>query len=76
VSTEEVPRDAGARQTRPRARLALGTLVLVLVVAVICWFFWGGAFRFQPEHGETFWHLLHQSSGICCTRRDIGSWRS
>jgi len=60
VSTEAVQHDAGAGQTRPRVRLALGTLILVLVVAVICWFFWGGAFRFQPEHGETFWHLLHQ----------------
>ena len=30
------------------------------MVAAVCWFFWGGVFRFQPENGETFWHLLHQ----------------
>ena len=23
-------------------------------------FFWSGLFRFQPEDGETFWHLMHQ----------------
>jgi hypothetical protein len=33
---------------------------MLLVVAGVCWFFWSGVFRFQPEDGETFWHLLHQ----------------
>jgi 4-amino-4-deoxy-L-arabinose transferase-like glycosyltransferase len=43
-----------------RGRLILGVGVLLLVVAAVWWFFWSGGFRFQPEHGETFWHLLHQ----------------
>ena len=30
------------------------------MVVAVWWFFWGGGFRFHPEHGETFWHLLHQ----------------
>jgi hypothetical protein len=38
----------------------VGIGIMVLVVAGVCWFFWGGVFRFQPENGETFWHLLHQ----------------
>lgn len=45
---------------RTRRRFEAGLLILGLVLAIIGWFFWGGAFRFQPEHGETFWHLLHQ----------------
>ena len=45
---------------RTRRRFEAGLVILVLVLAVIGWFFWGGGFRFEPEHGETFWHLLHQ----------------
>lgn len=56
VETSSHHRDEG----RPRTRLLLGAGILLLVVAGIGWFFWGGGFRFQPEHGETFWHLLHQ----------------
>jgi hypothetical protein len=51
--------DAPQIQT-PRRRLLLGLVVFLLVVAAIYWFLWGGGFRFEPEHGETFWHLLHQ----------------
>ena len=43
-----------------RGRLLLGVGLLLFVIAAVSWFFWGGGFRFQPEHGETFWHLLHQ----------------
>ena len=41
-------------------RLAVGLAVITVVLVGIYVFFWGGWFRFQPEHGETFWHLLHQ----------------
>jgi hypothetical protein len=34
----------------------------MLVVAVIYWFLWGGGWRFEPEHGETFWHLIHNKA--------------
>jgi hypothetical protein len=37
----------------------LGVVVFASVATVVWWFLWGG-FRFEPEHGETFWHLLHQ----------------
>jgi hypothetical protein len=47
-------------QPNGRGRPFLGLGIMLLVVAGVCWFFWGGVFRFQPEHGETFWHLLHQ----------------
>ena len=52
-------RDEAHPPTR-RGSLFLGIGVILLVVAAVCWFFWGGVFRFQPENGETFWHLLHQ----------------
>jgi hypothetical protein len=38
----------------------VGLAVIAVVVGGIYVFFWSGWFRFQPEHGETFWHLLHQ----------------
>ena len=47
-------------RSRSGRRLVLGLLLVLVVVGAVCWFFWGGSFRFQPEHGETFWHLLHQ----------------
>ena len=54
VSMRRSPDSASGR------RLVVGVAVIALVVAGIYAFFWGGLFRFQPEHGETFWHLLHQ----------------
>jgi len=48
------PNDRSAR------RLLVGLAVVVFAVACIYVFFWSGVFRFQPEEGETFWHLLHQ----------------
>ena len=41
-------------------RLVVGVAVIGVVLGGIYVFFWGGMLRFQPEHGETFWHLLHQ----------------
>ena len=41
-------------------RLFVGLAVIVVTMAAIYVFFWSGVFRFQPEEGETFWHLLHQ----------------
>lgn len=38
----------------------MGLAVIAVVLGGIYVFFWSGWFRFQPEHGETFWHLLHQ----------------
>ena len=43
-----------------RRRLVVGVIVITVVLVGIYVFFWGGLFRFQPERGETFWHLLHQ----------------
>jgi len=54
VSMRRSPDSASGR------RLVVGVAVIALVLAGICAFFWSGLFRFQPEHGETFWHLLHQ----------------
>jgi hypothetical protein len=50
----------GARPPTRLGRLLLAIGIVLVVVGGVCWFFWGGVFRFQPEHGETFWHLLHQ----------------
>jgi hypothetical protein len=52
-----VDRDPKDRSMR---RLLVGLTVTVAVVVGIYVFFWGGVFRFRPEEGETFWHLLHQ----------------
>ena len=41
-------------------RLLVGFAVVAVVAVGIYVFFWSGVFRFQPEEGETFWHLLHQ----------------
>jgi hypothetical protein len=41
-------------------RLIVGLALIVVVLGGIYVFFWSGVFGFQPEHGETFWHLLHQ----------------
>ena len=41
-------------------RLLVGVAVVAIVAVGIYVFFWSGVFRFQPEEGETFWHLLHQ----------------
>jgi len=41
-------------------RLVVGIIVIAVVLVGIYVFFWSGWFRFQAEHGETFWHLLHQ----------------
>ena len=41
-------------------RLLVGIAVVAVVAVGIYVFFWSGVFRFQPEEGETFWHLLHQ----------------
>ena len=38
----------------------MGVAVIVVAVVGIYLFFWSGLFKFQPENGETFWHLLHQ----------------
>jgi hypothetical protein len=38
----------------------VGLAVIVVAVVGIWLFFWSGVFTFQPEEGETFWHLLHQ----------------
>ena len=45
---------------RAMRRLLVGLAVIVVAVAGLYVFFWSGVFRFQPEEGETFWHLLHQ----------------
>jgi hypothetical protein len=45
---------------RRNRRLLVGLGVIVVVIAIVCVFFWSGLFQFQPEEGETFWHLLHQ----------------
>jgi len=53
----------GNADTAPNVRslrLLVGLAVLVAAVLGIYVFFWSGVFRFQPEEGETFWHLLHQ----------------
>lgn len=34
--------------------------MILLVVVIVALFFWSGLFQFQPEEGETFWHLVHQ----------------
>jgi hypothetical protein len=59
VSARTDRRDRALPVKRTRRRFEAGVVILVLVLAAIGWFFWGG-FRFEPEHGETFWHLLHQ----------------
>ncbi len=41
-------------------RLLVGLGVILAVCLAIYLFFWSGLFKFQPEEGETFWHLLHQ----------------
>ena len=41
-------------------RLIVGLALIVVVLGGIYVFFWSGVFGFQSEHGETFWHLLHQ----------------
>jgi flagellar biosynthesis/type III secretory pathway M-ring protein FliF/YscJ len=41
-------------------RLLVGLGVILAVCVVVYLFFWSGLFRFQPEEGETFWHLMHQ----------------
>ena len=46
--------------TRRTLRLLVGIAVVLVVFIVIALFFWGGLFTFQPEEGETFWHLVHQ----------------
>ena len=46
--------------TRRTLRLLVGIAVILVVFIVIALFFWGGLFTFQPEEGETFWHLVHQ----------------
>ena len=45
---------------RSMRRLLVGIAIVAVVAVGIYLFFWSGAFRFQPEEGETFWHLLHQ----------------
>jgi hypothetical protein len=51
-------------ETRSKAgsgrRLLVGVAVILVAVVGIYLFFWSGLFKFQPEDGETFWHLLHQ----------------
>ena len=45
---------------RPDRRLLIAVAVILLVALGIYLFFWSGLFSFQPEEGETFWHLMHQ----------------
>jgi hypothetical protein len=45
---------------RSERRLLVGVAVIVVAAVGIYLFFWSGLFTFQPENGETFWHLLHQ----------------
>ena len=61
----------GERQTD--RRLLIGLAVILVVCLGIYLFFWSGIFRFQPEDGETFWHLMHQKGH----RRGAGlvGWR-
>jgi hypothetical protein len=47
-------------ERRPDRRLLIGLAVILVVGLGIYLFFWSGLFRFQPEEGETFWHLMHQ----------------
>lgn len=47
-------------ERRPDRRLLIGLAVILVVCLGIYLFFWSGLFRFQPEDGETFWHLMHQ----------------
>jgi hypothetical protein len=54
--------DEGSLSKRPRRRLWLAFFVFLLVAAFIYWFLWGGGWRFDPEHGETFWHLIHNKA--------------
>jgi hypothetical protein len=50
----------GATGERPDRRLLIAVAVILLVALGIYLFFWSGLFSFQPEEGETFWHLMHQ----------------
>jgi hypothetical protein len=47
-------------ERNPDRRLLIGLAVILVVCLGIYLFFWSGLFRFQPEDGETFWHLMHQ----------------
>jgi len=47
-------------ERHPDRRLLIGLAVILVVCLGIYLFFWSGLFRFQPEEGETFWHLMHQ----------------
>lgn len=49
-----------ARNSASGRRLVIAVAVIGLVLGGIYVFLWSGLFQFQPEHGETFWHLLHQ----------------
>lgn len=60
VSAATDGRDGRPPVRRARHRFEAGLVILLIVLAAVGWFFWGGGFRFEPEHGETFWHLLHQ----------------
>jgi hypothetical protein len=51
--------DKTGEQQRDR-RLLIGLGLILLVFLGIYLFFWSGLFKFQPEEGETFWHLMHQ----------------
>jgi len=57
-----------ARDSASVRRLIVGLAVIVVVLGGIYVFFWSGVFGFQPEHGETFWHLLHQKGCQLCER--------
>ena len=48
------------RQGRRDRRLLIGLALILIVFLGIYLFFWSGLFTFQPEEGETFWHLMHQ----------------
>jgi hypothetical protein len=51
--------DDQRREGRDR-RLLIGLALILFVFLGIYLFFWSGLFKFQPEEGETFWHLMHQ----------------
>jgi hypothetical protein len=48
------------RRERRDRRLLIGLALILFVFLGIYLFFWSGLFKFQPEEGETFWHLMHQ----------------
>jgi succinate dehydrogenase/fumarate reductase cytochrome b subunit len=60
VRMDAIRESATPKVTHRNRRLLIGLGVIIAVCLIIYLFFWSGLFTFQPEEGETFWHLLHQ----------------